>query len=299
MFQNTLEACVAALNGLCLWHWLSAAYLLLMLWERSLTRARDKTAYDTKDALCSVAIGIFGVISQFTISLLIPLSVYSFFFDELRFFTIENKGISIITAFFIHDFMHYWIHRLGHRIGLLWSFHAIHHSSNAFNHTTALRLFPADGRLKIMGGVLAAFLGVSPEVFLAVALLKSVYSVWTHASYVEDLGLLENVLVTPQSHRVHHARQEAYLDKNFGQVLIIWDRLFGTHQAYQGPPIAGLVSPVHDNNPITAQFVGIAQLIEKLNSTTRWQNRVLYLLKPPSWAHDDSRLRVGPAKGPG
>lgn len=283
MLPLALDSIIAFVNGLCFWHWLASVYLGLIIFERFHTRAAGAHEYDTKDAICSIAIGAIGTVVQFTLALIIPLSIYTFVYQEWQLVTIDSTAIAIGAAFIVHDFAHYWVHRLGHRVGVFWSFHAVHHSSNAFNHTTALRLFPTDGRLKILAGLVAALCGVPPEIYLAAALLKSGYSMWTHASYIRGLAWMEWVFVTPRLHMVHHASQTEYLDRNYGQVLIIWDRIFGTFAGYEKEPISGLVHPVHDNNPFTAQLVGIRDLAAKIKLAPCWRQRFLCLSKPPEW----------------
>ena len=137
-----------------------------------------------------------------------------------------------------------------------------------------------------MGALTASMLGVSPVVYLAIVVVKSAFGIWNHASYVGDLGWMEKVFATPRNHMVHHANQAKYIDKNYSQVLILWDRLFGSFQSYEERPIVGLVKPVHDNNPLTAQFAGVKQLIDRMATADRWQDKLAYLYRPPEWSHD-------------
>ena len=175
---------------------------------------------------------------------------------------------------------------MGHRIGLMWAFHSIHHSSNEFNHTTAARGFYFDGQLQGIFALVAAFLGVPPVIYFATVVMKSLFGIWNHASYVGHLGWMEKVFATPRIHKVHHANQPQYIDKNYSQVLTIWDRMFGSFEQYDEPPVVGLVTQVHDNNPLTAQFAGLKQLWAKMKTADRWQDRALYFWKPPEWTHD-------------
>lgn len=283
MTQDFSAAVISFASTMCFWHWTAAFYLSLIAYEKFQTVGGETRNYDLKDAICNVLIGAMGVTLQFAVVLIVPLSIYAWAFEHARIFTIDSVITGVIIAFFLHDFVHYWIHRLGHRIGLLWAFHSVHHSSNTFNHTTAFRLFPADGRLKIMAGTVAAVLGVSPEVYLFVAVLKSTYSVWSHASYITNMSWMECIFVSPNLHKVHHARQAQYVDKNFGQVLIIWDRIFGTFQPCDEEPESGLIQRVHDNNPLTVQFWGVRQLLHKVLSAKSVPNGLLHVIMPPEW----------------
>jgi sterol desaturase/sphingolipid hydroxylase (fatty acid hydroxylase superfamily) len=195
-------------------------------------------------------------------------------------------GLAMLIAFLVHELAYYCEHRLAHRVGLLWAFHAIHHSSNEYNHTTAARGFYLDGIARTPFELVGAMLGVPPIVYFAISSLNNLYGIWNHASYVGDLGIFERIFATPRNHKVHHANQPQYIDRNYSQVLIIWDRLFGSFARYEEPPVVGLVSAVHDNNPLTAQFAGLKQLWERMKRTENWGTRLQYLWRPPEWTHD-------------
>lgn len=265
---------------------LASAYFGMVFGERAyylLTRRRD---YNDADALCSIGLNLMNSALGLLLALVLPFAASVWVYDNARILSIESVWAALAVAFLCHELAYYWEHRLGHRIGLLWAFHAIHHSSNEFNHSTAARGFFLDGKLQVVGAITAAMLGVSPLVYLAIIVIKSSYGIWNHASYVGDLGWMERVFATPRNHRVHHANQAKYIDKNYSQVLIIWDRLFGTFQPYEETPVVGLVKPVNDNNPLTAQFAGIRQLHERMRTAERWRDKLAYLWKPPEWSHD-------------
>ena len=271
--------------------WLASGYFGMVLAER-VYRAFEGAAlgetapYDDRDALCSIGLNLMSSVISLVFSILVPLALYLWVYDAFRLTTIEALWVSIPLAFIVHELSYYWEHRAAHRVGLLWAFHTVHHSSNSFNHSTAARAFVLDGQLKIVGALFAALLGVPPVVYVAVTVLKNLYGIWNHASYVGHLGWAERIFATPLNHKIHHANQAQYIDRNYSQVLIVWDRLFGSLARYDEPPVVGLVSPVHDNNPLTAQFVGIRQLTAKIRAAERWGDKVAYLWRPPEWSHD-------------
>lgn len=281
-----LEYLISTLGGPSGIWFLAAAYFGMVIGERLLYIFRRRKEYNDADALCSIGLNLMNSLISMAVGFLLPLALYVAVYENARLFTLTNLWLAASMAFLVHEMAYYWEHRLGHRVGLLWAFHAIHHSSNEFNHSTAARGFFFDGFLQGVFAWTAALLGVAPVVYFAVSAIKSAYGIWNHASYIGSLGWFDRVFATPLNHKVHHANQPQYIDKNFSQVLILWDRLFGTFAPCEVPPVVGLVTPVHDNNPLTAQFAGLRQLGEKMATATRWPDKLAYLWRPPEWSHD-------------
>ena len=264
---------------------LAGVYFGSVILER-LWAIRGNPDYDNKDALNSIGLNLMSSVLNLAIGILLPLALYVLVYENFRLFDAIPLLAAIPVAFLIHEFAYYWDHRLGHRIGLLWAFHAIHHSSNEFNHSTAARGFFLDGQIKALFALIAAFIGVDPVLYIAVSVCTNAFGIWNHASYVPALGWLERVLMTPKMHKIHHANQPQYIDRNYSQVTLLWDRVFGS-TAYLGEePNPGLVKPVYDYNPLTAQFAGLKQLKERIDTADRWQDKLAYLWQPPEWSHD-------------
>ncbi|MEL7196511.1 MAG: sterol desaturase family protein, partial [Bacteroidota bacterium] len=265
---------------------LAGAYFGMIVAERRFYLIARRGQYNNGDALCSIGLNLMNSIIGLAVGFALPFAASVWLYDNASLFTIDAVWLALIVAFLCHELAYYWEHRLGHRVGLFWAFHSIHHSSNEFNHSTAARGFYLDGKLQITGAIAASLLGVSPMVYLAIVVVKSAFGIWNHASYVGDLGWMEKVFATPRNHMVHHANQPKYIDKNYSQVLILWDRLFGSFHPYEERPIVGLVKPVHDNNPLTAQFAGIQQLLDRIDTADKWSDKLAYLYRPPEWSHD-------------
>ena len=264
---------------------LAGVYFGLVILER-LWALRGNPDYDNKDALNSIGLNLMSSVLNLVIAILIPLAIYVAVYDNLRLFETIPLWAAIPVAFLVHELAYYWDHRLAHRVGLFWAFHAIHHSSNEFNHSTAARGFFLDGHLKKLFAVVAAFIGVDPIVYIAVSVLANSFGIWNHASYVPRLGWLDRVLMTPKMHKVHHANQPQYIDRNYSQVTLLFDRLFGSTAHIDEEPNPGLVKPVYDYNPLTAQFAGLKQLKDRMDEAERWQDKLAYLWRPPEWSHD-------------
>ena len=285
-----MEDVIATLGGPnALWI-LAGGYFAMVVLERVFRAATDHRAprsrYNDADALCSIGLNLISSLLGIAVGLLMPLALYATVYEHARLLSVSSLWLSVPMAFVLHELAYYWEHRIAHRVGLFWAFHAVHHSSNSFNHTTAARGFYLDGQLKIAGALLAALLGVPLVVYVAVSVLKNLFGIWNHASYVGRLGWLERVLATPLNHKIHHANQPHYIDRNYGQVLMVWDELFGTRAHYSVEPVVGLVDPVVDNNPLSAMWVGVAQLARKVASARRWSDKLGYLWRPPEWSHN-------------
>ena len=265
---------------------LGIGYFGMVIAERLYYAVTRRSDYDNRDALTSIGINLITSLIGILVGLVAPLALYVFVFEHFRLTTIETLWLAVPVAFVVNELTYYIDHRLNHRVGLMWAFHSVHHSSNEFNHTTAARGFYLDGRFKMFGASVAALLGVPPVIYVAVHVLKDLYGIWNHASYVGHLGWLERIFATPLNHKIHHANQPEYIDKNYSQVLIVWDRMLGTHAPYSVEPVVGLVEPLHDYNPITAQLAGIKWLARRIRSAERWQDKLAYLWRPPEWSHD-------------
>lgn len=283
--MESLEAAIKLIGGPAALWVLAAVYFGSITLER-IWAIRGNPGYNNRDALCSIGLNLLSNVLQLAFTVIVPIAVYVLVYDHLRIFAPLPLPAAIVIAFVVHDLSYYWEHRLGHRVGLLWAFHAIHHSSNAFNHTTAARGFVLDGLPRPLFDSVAALLGVPPVVFIAVSVLKNAFGIWNHASWVGRLGWLDRWFATPMIHKVHHAKQPQYIDRNFGQVLILWDRLFGTYAAVGEEPNPGLVKPSYDYNPLTAQFVGLKRLVDRIATADRWHDKLAYLWRPPEWSHD-------------
>ncbi len=287
ILEDALQTLTATLGGPNAIWWLAGGYFSMVLGERAFAAIRN-ARYNDGDALCSVGLNLMNSVISMGLGLLLPLALYVTVYEHFRLFSMDTLWLAVLVAFGVHELAYYTEHRMAHRVGLLWAFHSIHHSSNEFNHTTAARGFYLDGRLKGVMAVAAALMGVPPVVYLAVSVVKNLYGIWNHASYVGHLGWMERVFATPRLHKVHHANQARYIDTNYSQVLIVWDHLFSSFKTYDEdePPMVGLVNPVHDNNPLTAQFAGFEQLWARMKTADHWRDRLGYLWRPPEWSHD-------------
>lgn len=253
-----------------------------------LSRRGGGERYDWRAA----GVSLFDAIVRQLIRL-IPLPFLAVMFDYVyshRIATIELDAIwAFVLLFFGQEFCYYWYHRAAHRVRWFWATHAVHHSPNQLNLSAAYRLGWTGG---FTGTLLffmpLAWLGFDPDVITATLSLNLLYQVWIHATWIPRLGWLEYFLNTPSAHRVHHASNLAYLDANYGGVLIIFDRLFGTYvpESDEEPCVYGWVEPIHSYNPLRVEFTQWAMLARDLAGARSLREIAGYLFRPPGWQPD-------------
>jgi sterol desaturase/sphingolipid hydroxylase (fatty acid hydroxylase superfamily) len=234
--------------------------------------------HDTRINIC-IAIIALGVN-------LVVKSVILSFFLWLKPFAIYQAGHGVlawITLFFLADLQSYGWHYAGHRVRLFWAMHVIHHSSPTFNFSTAIRS-PFTNVLFRMGTMAPlVWLGFEPwMIFWMDALIVS-FAFFQHTQMIGKLGWLENIFSTPSHHRVHHASDEKYLDKNFGGILIIWDKIFGTFQEEEFKPTYGLTKPLPNQTVAKVIFHEWVDIIRDCRQARNWRERGFYLFGPPGW----------------
>lgn len=192
--------------------------------------------------------------------------------------------LAALAAIMGWDFLYYWNHRLSHESRWLWAVHVVHHSSEHYNLSTALRQPVAEGfTLNVPYGLLG-LLGVRPELIEQARGVNLLYQFWIHTEAIRSIGRAERVLNSPSHHRVHHGSNRRYLDRNHGSILVVWDRLFGTFEPEGEPPVYGLTTDVGTFNPLrlaTHEWVDIARDVA---ASEHWRDRVSYLVRGPGWA---------------
>jgi sterol desaturase/sphingolipid hydroxylase (fatty acid hydroxylase superfamily) len=225
---------------------------------------------------------------QYLVYTLLPLSIAQPLVDlawKHRLFTIPlNNTLAVVVLVIAQDFSYYWFHRASHRVRWFWATHAIHHSSNEFNLAASYR-FGWTGRLTgaAVFYVPMIWLGFAPGPVFIAAGINLLYQFWLHAEWIPKLGWLEYVLNTPSHHRVHHACNAEYLDRNYGGIFIVFDRMFGTFVAERDdlPCHYGLVKPLRSNNPVFIAFHEWAALGHDLWRSPTWRHRLACLIGPP------------------
>jgi sterol desaturase/sphingolipid hydroxylase (fatty acid hydroxylase superfamily) len=183
------------------------------------------------------------------------------------------------------DFIYYWNHRLMHEVRWLWAHHVVHHSSERYNLSTALRQPVAESLGVYVPYGLLARVGVRPELVLQARGLNLLYQYWIHTDAIRTIGPGEEVLNTPSHHRVHHGSNRRYLDRNHGSILIVWDRLFGTFEREREPVVYGLTRNIRTHDPRRVVGHELLDVLRDVSASRTWRDRLSFALRGPGWAH--------------
>jgi len=206
--------------------------------------------------------------------------------EKIAIYKLEPIWLAITLAFIIEDFAGYWVHRLNHRVNIFWNRHLIHHSSEEFNLSCALRQSISNTfRFSAVFMIPAALLGIPSYYFIIMGPIHLFMQFWYHTQLIDKLGWLEYILVTPSHHRVHHAINAEYLDKNYSQIFIFWDKLFGTFQPElkNRQPIYGITRPAQTWNPIIINFQHFWQLVQDAWHADRFTDKLIIWFMPNGW----------------
>lgn len=225
-----------------------------------------------KDSFANITIFIFGHLLEKTvfgaigIICLMPI-------HWLSPFEIPINGWTWVLAFFVADFTYYWMHRIEHEHRILWANHSVHHSSEDYNLTISMRLSIVESAIEWIFLVPMILIGFVPFQAVVALIFVAQYQTWIHTERIVKLGWLDEVFNTPSVHRVHHGSNRKYLDKNYGGVLIIWDKIFGTFQREEEVVVYGLTKNIHSNNPITINFNEYKSIWKDVKKCHNWKDR--------------------------
>lgn len=265
------------------------AFLALVLFEKWYAWRRGNDNVRTADMISSLLSGVTNVTKD-VLGLSIAIYGYGWMAEHFAIYQVKATWLTYLIAFIALDFSGYVVHRIQHTYNFFWNGHLVHHSSEEFNLACALRQ-SISGIIKIFAVFLlpAALLGVPEKVIAIVAPLHLFAQFWYHTIHINKMGFLEKIIVTPSHHRVHHAINPEYLDKNYSQIFIFWDKWFGTFQEElpDQPPVYGITRPVQTWNPIKINFQHLWLLIKDAWHTQSWKDKWRIWLMPTGWRPAD------------
>jgi sterol desaturase/sphingolipid hydroxylase (fatty acid hydroxylase superfamily) len=265
------------------------AFLFLVLFEKWYGIRKGKDTVLTMDMISSLSSGITNITKD-VLAIYITILTYEKLVSIVAIVHIQATWLTYVVAFIVIDLAGYLVHLIDHKFNFFWNSHLIHHSSEEFNLACALRQsVSVFVRLFVIFLLPAAVLGVPPEVIALVAPLHLFAQFWYHTQHIGKMGFLEKIIVTPSHHRVHHAINKEYLDKNMGQILIIWDKMFGTFQEelQDVKPVYGITRPVRTWNPIKINFQHIWLLFTDALFTKNWWDKIRIWFMPTGWRPAD------------
>jgi sterol desaturase/sphingolipid hydroxylase (fatty acid hydroxylase superfamily)/uncharacterized membrane protein YhhN len=273
-------------------------FFLLIAFEFALGVARQRrgtghNTYRLNDAMNSIGL---GALSQLTgiFAKLLTIGIYTAIYTSVALFPDSgfwHTGFGVLLALVFYDFCYYWLHRAGHRSGVLWAAHVVHHQSQHYNLSTALRQTSSGVLLAWLFYVPMAIAGVPPVVFGIVTLIDLLYQFWVHTEHVGKLGWFDRVFCSPSNHRVHHAVNDDYLDKNYGGILVLWDRLFGTFHEEGEKCVYGTRGQLNSWDPLWANAEVYWALLKDSWHARDWVDKIKVWFMPPGWRPADVAAR--------
>ena len=264
-------------------------FLLLVLLEKWYGWRKGNDTVRTMDMISSLSSGVTNSTKD-VLGLSLAIISYSWLVENLTIYQVQSSWLLYVIAFLALDFAGYWVHRLAHTVNFFWNNHIVHHSSEEFNLACALRQsISVYFRIYAFLLIPAALFGVPQQVIAVVGPLHLFAQFWYHTQHIHKMGWLEYIIVTPAHHRVHHAINPEYLDKNYGQIFIFWDRMFGTFQEESPaiPAVYGVTRPVRTWNPIKINFMHLWLLMQDAWHTKSWKDKLRVWLMPLGWRPAD------------
>jgi len=264
-------------------------FILLIAVEFIVAKVRKKEVINLVDTVSSLSSGITNALFKI-LGLTVYIFSYEFLLQHIAFFQISSKALEYFVCFLVLDSYVYWWHRWRHRYNILWNEHLIHHSSEEYNLPVALRQTIADF-VNPAAFLLApaALFSISMEVLTLIGVVMLFGGFWYHTTLIDKMGFLEKIIVTPSHHRIHHAINPIYIDKNFGGILIIWDKMFGTFQEELPDikPVYGVTRPVQTWNPIKINFLHLSLLAKDAWRTASIRDKFRIWFMPTGWRPSD------------
>ena len=270
-------------------------FLLLIAAEYAWGRRQGRSRYRLDDAINSISLGMLSQISALFTRLL-SIGIYTMVFASLAIWphaAFWTTWIGWLAALVFYDFCYYWLHRLSHEVAVLWAAHVVHHQSQEFNLSTALRQTSSGALLGWVFFLPMAVAGVPPQVVGVVALVDLLYQYWVHTEHIRGLGWFDRWFCSPSNHRVHHAVNERYLDKNYGGILIVWDRIFDSFrdEDTSEPCIYGTRSALDSWDPLWSNAEVYWALAQDSWRAAHWADKLRVWFKAPGWRPTDVAAR--------
>jgi alkylglycerol monooxygenase len=257
-------------------------FFILIGIELLIERFTHKDLYRFPDAIANISCGITSQLSGLFLTFL-GIGVYTILFEQFAFFTLQPTWYYWLVLFLLVDLAYYWGHRMSHEVNLFWGGHVVHHQSEEYNLSVALRQSSLQAVWTFAFNLPIALLGFDPVHFILVSAFNTLYQFWIHTETIGKMGWFEYIFNTPSHHRVHHGRNPKYIDKNHAGSLIIWDKMFGTFQAEEEKPIYGITKPINSWNAVYANVSHYVEMSKDLKRIPTWSDKIKYLFMKPGW----------------
>lgn len=257
-------------------------FFILIGIEIVVERLSHRKLYRLPDSIANLSCGITSQLSGIFLKVL-SVGIYEFLFANFALVQLERNWLYWTALFLLVDLGYYWAHRMSHEINLFWGGHVVHHQSEEYNLSVALRQSSFQVVWTFFFYLPLAFAGFQTTDFLLISSLNTLYQFWIHTETINRMGWFEYVFNTPSHHRVHHGRDPKYIDKNHAGTLIIWDKMFGTFQEEEERPTYGITKPVNSWNGVWANFSHYATMAQEMKLISGWGDKIRYLFNKPGW----------------
>jgi len=258
-------------------------FFILIGVELIVSKLQKSGLYRFNDAVSNISCGVIQQIVS-VLAKTVMIVGYIYLYDHYRIFDLPGAWWVYLVLFIGVDFFYYWFHRLSHEINVLWGAHIVHHQSEEYNLSVALRQSTFQGFFSTVFYLPLALIGFNPVAFVTINAFQTLYQFWIHTKTIHKLHpIFEFVFCTPSHHRVHHGRNPQYIDKNHGGTLIIFDRIFGTFQPEEEQVVYGVTKPLASWNPVWANFDYYRDMLRDLRRKMSWTDRLKYIFANPGW----------------
>lgn len=257
-------------------------FFLLIGIELVVERFSHRKLYRLPDAIANLSCGITSQLSGLFMRVF-AIGVYEVLYSQAALFHLERNWIYWLALFLLVDLAYYWGHRMSHEINLFWGGHVVHHQSEDYNLSVALRQSSFQVVWTFAFSLPLALIGFETLDFALLSALNTLYQFWIHTETINKMGWFEILFNTPSHHRVHHGRNPKYIDKNHAGTLIIWDKMFGTFRQEEERPTYGITKPLQSWNPVWANISHYASMAEDLKRMLTWRDKINFLFKKPGW----------------
>lgn len=252
---------------------------------------KEKNYYRFNDTITNLNIGIGNQIFGLLLKGL-NVGIFIWVADHWSLFQISNSWISWLLCLLLFDFLYYWAHRWSHEVNILWAAHVVHHSSEEYNLSVALRQSWFHTTMAAFIFLPIPLIGFQPVTFLTVAGFVTLYQFWIHTEAIDRLPRwFEMIFNSPAHHRVHHARNEKYIDRNYAATFIFWDRMFGTYKDEEERPTYGITQNIRSWNPTWANLHYFVELWDQSKDWKNWKHRLQVLIKRPGWQPENEKVK--------
>ena len=257
-------------------------FFILIGIELLIERFTHKDLYRFPDAIANISCGITSQLSGLFLTFL-GIGVYTILFEKFAFFSLQPTWYYWLVLFLLVDLAYYWGHRMSHEVNLFWGGHVVHHQSEEYNLSVALRQSSLQTVWTFAFNLPIALLGFDPLHFVLVSAFNTLYQFWIHTETIGKMGWFEYIFNTPSHHRVHHGRNPKYIDKNHAGSLIIWDKMFGTFQPEEEKPTYGITKPINSWNPVFANISHYVEMSKDMKRIPSWSDKIKYMFMKPGW----------------